>query len=218
MITTGTPPGTTILEQRFAGENETMLGMNQLGNGKIYIWNGQLQVGLLATNQPNVTTMAPSTFSYHVKENFIGGREYDITVPSTAASNNTLGTDINSLIVPGSIVGQTLPNQTFPAFATENVVANLTELVGILVPPGSATLGNPTQFAVQFAFTSSQFATPSTWYSGTWVTSSAPYIAQILIGPANGGTVLAAGTYGIWARIITPTQVPAIEVGTLTLT
>lgn len=217
-ITTGSPAGTAILEQRFAGQNEGLLGMNQLGNGKIYLWNGQLLVGLLATDQPNVTVMTPSTFTYHVKENFIGGREYDITVPSSAASNNTLGTDINSLIVPGSIVGQTLPNQTFPAFSTQNVIANLTELVGLLIPPGSATIGNPTQFAVQFAFTATQNATPVTWYTGTWVTSSAPYVAEILIGPANGGIVLAKGTYGIWAQIVTPTQVPAIEVGTLTLT
>jgi hypothetical protein len=209
--------GYAVLEQRFAGQNENIIGMNTLGNGKIYLWNGQLAVALLATDQPNVT-MSPSSFSYHVLENFIGGREYDITVPSSAFANNVTGTDINTLIVPGSIVGQTLPNQTFPAFATENVVANLTELVGILVPPGSATVGNPTQFTVQFAFTATNVASPVTWYNGTWVTTSAPYIAQLLVGPANGGLVLAKGTYGIWARIVTPTQVPAIEVGTLTLT
>jgi hypothetical protein len=210
--------GSTVLEQRFAGQNESFIGMNQLGNGKIFIWNGQLAVTLLATDQPNVTSMTPASFSYHVTENFIGGREYDITVPSADMANNTTGTDINSLIVPGSLVGQTLPNQTFPAFATENVVANVTELVGILVPPGSASIGNPTQYPVQFAFTTSQNQTPSSWNNGAWVTSSAPYITEILVGPANGGLVLAKGTYGIWVRVVTPTQVPAIEIGTLTLT
>lgn len=209
--------GYAVLEQRFAGQNENIIGMNTLGNGKIYLWNGQLAVALLATDQPSVT-MSPSSFSYHVKENFIGGREYDISLPSTAAASNTTGTDINTLIVPGSIVGHLLPDQSFPAFSTQNVIVNLTELVGTLVPPGSASIGDPTQFAVQFAFTTSQIAAPVTWYNATWVTHSAPYIAQLLVGPANGGVTLAKGTYGIWARIVTPTQVPAIEVGTLTLT
>ncbi len=186
-ITAGSPAGTAILEQRFAGLNENMLGMNQFGNGKIYLWNGQLTVALLATDQPSVTSMFPSTFSYHVLENFIGGREYDITVPSSAISSNTTGTDINSLIVPGSIVGQSLPSQTFPAFATENIVVSLTELVGVLIPPGSATIGNPAQFQVQFSFTATQNAVPSTWYNGIWATTSAPYIAEILVGPSNGG-------------------------------
>lgn len=212
-LTISTSGGTAILEQRLAGSNENILGMNQLGNGKIYLWNGQLQVALLATDQPNVTSMIPSNFTYHVLENFpLGGREFDITVPSADASNNNTGTDINSLIVPGSIVGQTLPNQSIAAVSTDFVIANLTELVGMVS-------GNPTSYPVQFAFVSTNTEpTSGQWHNGSWATSSAPYIAQILIGPSNSGIVLAKGIYGIWVQIVTASTVPAIEIGTLTIT
>lgn len=200
--------GTATLEQRFAGQNESFLGMNTWGSGKIYLWNGQLAVALLATDNANMT---PSSFSYHVLENFPGGREYDIIVPKVDVSSNTTGTDINSLIVPGSIVGQSLPNQTMTAVSTEYVIANITELVGLL------NVGNPTGFTVQFAFVSTNTAPTTQWVNGAWATSSSPYIAQILVGPANGGIVLAKGTYGIWVQIVTPSQVPAIEIGTLTI-
>jgi hypothetical protein len=208
--------GTSTLEQRFAGLNESFLGMNTFGTGKIFLWNGQLAVALLATDNLNMT---PTTFSYHVVENFPGGgREYDIVVPKADASSNTTGTDINSLIVPGSIVGQSLPNQTIAAVSTDYVVANLTELVGILTPFNSPQPANPTQYTVQFAFVSTTAQPASNqWVNGQWTTSVAPYIAQILVGPANSGVILAKGTYGIWVQIVTPTQVPAIEIGTLTI-
>lgn len=210
--------GTSILEQRFAGQNELFLGMNTFGTGKMYLWNGQLAVGLLASDQPNITTMIPSSFTYHVLENFtFGGREFDIKIPSTLSSNNTTGTDLNTLIVPGSIVGQPLPNQTLAAISTDFVVANLTELVGILTPFVSPAPANPTIYPVQFAFSPTTVQPTSGWINGQWVTSSAPYIAQLLVGPA-GGTVLAKGIYGIWVQVITGTQVPAIEIGTLTIT
>lgn len=200
--------GTVTLEQRYAGLNESFLGMNTFGTGKIYLWNGQLAVALLATDNQNTT---PSTFTYHVLEHFPGGREFDITVPKADAVNNTTGTDINTLIVPGSIVGQSLPNQTMAAVSTEYVIANVTELVGMLP-------GNPTQFQVQFAFVSTNTQPASNqWNNGVWATTSAPYIAQILVGPANSALSLAKGIYGIWVQVVTPTQVPAIEIGTLTI-
>lgn len=202
--------GTAILEQRFAGQNENFLGTNSRGSGKNYLWNGQLAVALLATDNANQT---PSSFSYHVVENFVlGGREFDITVPQALAANNITGNDINSLIVPGSIVGQSLPNQTIAAVSTEYVVANVTELVGVL-----DIVGNPSIYTVQFAFIPTNTEPANQWANGTWATTSAPYIAQILVGPANGALSLAKGVYGIWVRVVTPTQVPAIEIGTLTI-
>lgn len=204
--------GYVTLEQRFAGQNENIIGMNTWGNGKIYLWNGQLAVALLATDQPNVT-MVPSAFSYHVVEKFAGGREYDITIPSAKSVNNVTGTDINTLIVPGSIVGQLLPNQTISAVSTEYVIANITELVGLL-----DVIGDPTIYQVQFAFVSTNTQpTGGQWINGAWATHAAPFMAQILVGPANSGVVLAKGVYGIWVRVVTPTQVPAIEIGTLTI-
>lgn len=199
--------GTSTLEQRFAGMNQSFLGINNLGTGKMFLWNGQLAVALLATDNSNMT---PSSFSYHVIENFaLGGREFDIIAPKADAASNTTGTDINSLIVPGSIVGQPLPNQTLAAVSTEFVTANVTEIVGMLQ-------GNPTAFPVQFAFVPTVAEPTNQWVNGVWATSSAPYIAQILVGPANG-IVLAKGIYGIWVQVVTSTQVPAIEIGTLTI-
>lgn len=92
-ITVNYTGGTAVFPQRFVGFNNSFQGINQFGSGKVYLWNGQLSVNLLATDNPNMT---PSTFTYHVKQHFLGGDEFDIQVP--IANAGTL-TDINSLII-----------------------------------------------------------------------------------------------------------------------
>lgn len=87
--------GTTRFPQRLAGQNNSFQGTNQFGTGRIYLWNGQLQVTLMATDNANMT---PSSFTYHVTEHFFGGLEYDISVPSIYSST-TGGVDINTLVV-----------------------------------------------------------------------------------------------------------------------
>lgn len=85
--------GTTYIPQRYSGQNYSFIGMNQFGSGKIYLWNGQLNVNLLATDNANMT---PASFTYLVKENFAGGSEYRINVPSALSTSQV---DIHSLIV-----------------------------------------------------------------------------------------------------------------------
>lgn len=85
---------------------------NQQGSGKIHLIYGNLDVSLLATDNSQVTPVAtpvdqyaitgelpitPVGWVYHVKEYWLGGRKYDITVPSA-----TTPVDINNLIVPGT--------------------------------------------------------------------------------------------------------------------
>lgn len=74
-------------------------GYSYRGSSRIYLYLGKLNVNLMATNNPNVVTDTGLPLVYHVKEFFLGGRDFDITVPLTDASP----IDISLLIVPGTI-------------------------------------------------------------------------------------------------------------------
>lgn len=67
------------------------------GSGRIYVWLGLMVVKLYPTDSPNVTTDDGNPLTYHVTEHFIGGRQFDITVPS-----GDTALDLYSSIVPGS--------------------------------------------------------------------------------------------------------------------
>jgi hypothetical protein len=89
--------------------------------------------------------------------------------------------------------------------------------------PVTATLNgspyNPTADVVSFAFL--PYGTnpgPADWNGGTWVTTQGGYLAQILIGPANGGVALPAGSYQIWLRITDSIEVPVQRAGDLEIT
>lgn len=88
-----------------------MYAWNAEGSGKCYLQYGMLSVVLMANDQPNVTSVsilepyyktqefgwvAPTSWVYHVKEYFLDGMQYDITVPSADASSPV---DINSLLI-----------------------------------------------------------------------------------------------------------------------
>jgi hypothetical protein len=85
---------TTSMPQRRAGMNLWDVAGAYWGTGKMYLRNGNLLVNLLATDNAGVN-MVPSAFTYHVKEHFLRGQEYDITVPSASESP----VDIHDLII-----------------------------------------------------------------------------------------------------------------------
>lgn len=199
---------TTVVPQRFVGQNLWDMPGAYWGSGKIYLRNGNLLVNLLATDNSAVN-MVPENFSYEVTENWLGGRTYNIVVPSTSSSP----IDINSLIVPGSQLTESPEDTTITiaAISTEYLPVNITTTLG-------GISFNPTSDTVQFAFIAGPDEPGSgDWHNGTWSSSNAPYIAQILIGPANGGLVLDPGSYIIWVKIISSPQVPVFPVGTLTI-
>lgn len=74
-------------------------GYSYRGSGRIYLYRGQLNVNLMATDNANVVTDSGDPLVYHVKEYFMDGRNYDITVPMVTSSP----ADISTLIVSGSI-------------------------------------------------------------------------------------------------------------------
>lgn len=201
----------TYIPQRYSGINQTLLGINQMGDGKIYLWQGQLSVSLLATDNAN---MAPVSFTYHVRENYIGGIQYDIVVPSADVSS---GADIHNLIIPGSIrpVTQEDSGQDegahiyLPVTASQYIVADITTMAG-------GAVINPTTSQVNFAFIAGPTQPVSDqWIAGQWVTSAPPYVAQILVG--QNGYALSQGTYKIWVQVSASPQNLVIPVGTVTV-
>lgn len=77
---------------------------------------------------------------------------------------------------------------------------------------------NPTNDVVQFAFKiGPSRPSNSDWQTGAWQTPESPYVAQLLIGPENGGYVLAPGIYAIWLKIIDNPEIPVLTVGSLTI-
>lgn len=92
--------------KRLVGNIPTVntLAYNSEGSGRVYIQWGMLNVILLANDNTEVTIMTdcpeetpPDQWTYHVKEYFYRGYEYDIFVPTSTAA-----LDINTLVVPGT--------------------------------------------------------------------------------------------------------------------
>ncbi len=205
-VTLPSGTSTVTIPQRLVGYN--YWDFTQSGSGKMYIHNGQLAVSLLATDNV-AANMAPAGFSYHVIEHFLGGREYDILVPSTSANP----VDINSLIIPGSPFSgeQALTQFSMSVISTQYIASNITAFSG-------GIQFNPTTDEVDFAFIAGSTNPQSAdWHVGAWVAGGPPYVAQILVGPANGGIVLSQGSYIIWCRVIATPQVPGFPVGRLTI-
>jgi hypothetical protein len=199
---------TTIMPQRYSGVNQTLLGINQMGDGKIFLQFGQLSVNLLATDNAN---MQPSTFTYHVKEYMIGGRQFDISVP--LADSPTV--DIHQLIIPGSI--HSMDDDDYcdshdrikiSSVSTQFIAA---DAMGVLP---SGTTVNPSQYPVYFAFIpgSGIPASSTTWYTGSWASEN---VAQFMIGPGSSGLALAVGTYRVWLKVAATPQTPVGSVGYL---
>lgn len=104
---------------RYAGRmgNGSAFAQNNWGNGKIYIWRGQVDVLLFQTDSEYMTTDSGNPLYWFVQEHFLGGRQYFITCPGLSMNP----VDINTLIVPGTITSydydpiSPLGNGTMPA-------------------------------------------------------------------------------------------------------
>jgi hypothetical protein len=203
----------TYMPQRFVGTNESFVGINQLGSGKVYLWYGRLRVALMCTDNAN---MAPASFSYHVKEHLFEGRQYDILVPSADAGTPM---DINSLIVPGSIRPLNAKFRLDEQPTIIQYAAVSTQYVSVDITAAAGGMGiNPTSFPVNFAFIAGPTEPQdSDWIAGSWASINSPYVAQILVGPGAGGLNLAKATYQIWVQVDAAPQVPVIQIGTLVI-
>lgn len=207
------------------------------GSGRIYIWKGILLVMLFASDNEQVVTDDGKPLSYHVVEHFQGGRQFDILVPKADVSTYP---SLYDLVVPGSIddadfdpinpFGEMEPEGEWGLNVDEDVPPSVkfiahasTEYVTIDVGEffqGTGVPVNPTDDDVYFAFLATPGAEPGVddWLAGAWVSGGPPYLAQILIGPANDGLVLAIGTYSIWFQLIDTPEQPAAKIGTLYIT
>lgn len=77
---------------------------------------------------------------------------------------------------------------------------------------------DPVGDTVQFAFVVGN-GYPQTWYTGSWTTNiQGVYLAQCLLGPLNGGVVLAPATYVIWVQITDNPEVPVQLAGSMQIT
>jgi len=204
---------TTVIPQRFVGRNLWDVPGAYWGTGHMYLHNGNLLVNLLATDNAGVN-MSPVNFTYSVVENWLGGRSYTITVPSASTSP----ADINSLIIPGSII---LPDSSSNLPLVPDITVSIAAISTVYLPANiSASIGgisfNPTSDEVDFAFISGS-AKPQSgdWNTGSWIVGGPPYIAEILIGPENSGLVLPVNSYTVWCRVVATPQVPIFPVGTL---
>lgn len=73
---------------------------------------------------------------------------------------------------------------------------------------------DPSGDLVQVAFVAESYPAtepgPSDWLTAAWVTGpGSTHWATILVGPANGGVVLAVGSWIVWVRVTDNPAVPA---------
>lgn len=203
---------TTYIPQRYAGLNFSLIGINQMGDGKIYLQYGRLLVSVMATDNANMT---PTSFTYHVKEHYPDGLQYDITAPSADDGSSV---DLHSLIIPGSIRPVDDDEYSENNVPRLNIPVTSTQYVVTLVKPQmlGGTVFNPGIYPVNFAFIAgSSLPQDSDWISGEWAQATTNYLAQILVGP--DGHTLSQGTYRVWVQIVTDTQIPVFPVGYLNI-
>jgi hypothetical protein len=80
--------------------------------------------------------------------------------------------------------------------------------VGVTTEAG--TPGDPSGDVVQMAFARpGALPADGDWHTAAWVSTSAGWAAQVLVGPQNGGIVLAPGP---WVRFVKVTDSPEIPV------
>jgi hypothetical protein len=105
------------------------------------------------------------------------------------------------------------PVLTISSLSTEYVQVPVSAVV-------SGGIVDPTSDPVQFAFMVTGNPSTGDWHTGSWTTiAPTTYIAQILVGPGNGGVVLTAGsTYAIWVKVTDNPEVPVRQVGLLKIT
>lgn len=91
----------------------------------------------------------------------------------------------------------------------------------VLVPVTATILGaayDPTVDPVAVAFLPNR-VTPASddWHTATWQTFGGAHYAVCLVGPANGGVVLAVGTWTVWVKVSDNPEVPVMQAGYLNI-
>ncbi len=102
---------------------------------------------------------------------------------------------------------------------TQSVLS--TDYVQVQIVTRAPSTYDPTGDTVQMAFTPLTYpeTSPASWVTGEWLTFPGPaYWAQALVGPANGGTALALGTYQVWVKVTDSPAVPVLQPCLLTIT
>ena len=105
------------------------------------------------------------------------------------------------------------------AVSTEFVTVEITYRVGDV--PANPTAGfTPYLAFVPQTSTRVRSAPPSsfanaTWKAATWDTVDGRYFAKALVGPKNGATALAAGTYSVWVGLDGTNEEPVLFVDEL---
>lgn len=83
----------------------------------------------------------------------------------------------------------------------------------------SGTPYDPRADSVMFAFKLPGTGNPggADWHPGSWdIAFPGSYLAQCLVGPANGGVEMPqTGTYTIWVKITDNPEVPVVTAGLL---
>lgn len=75
---------------------------------------------------------------------------------------------------------------------------------------------DPTADPVSLAFLPNGITpTSGDWHSAVWQTNGGVNYAVCLVGPANGGVVLATGTWTVWAKVTDDPEVPVLMAGYL---
>jgi hypothetical protein len=192
--------------------------------GRIFIYLGLLVVKLYATDNPNIVTDNGLPLTYHVTEHFLGGVQFDISVPGASTS----GTGLYSLVKAGTLrpwqydpvnpmgtpeVGLGLPEPCPDPFTwTQSHLS--TQYVQATISASS----NPTSDTVQMAFPVTNVDPVSgDWKTASWVSDSAPYISQSLVGP-SGVVDLPAGTYDVWVQITSGPEDIIFKAGSAVIT
>jgi hypothetical protein len=102
-----------------------------------------------------------------------------------------------------------MPTLTQPAQSSQPVEQQV-------IPPSGVT---PTSDPVFLAFVAMPTygsptmpaSTSSAWNAASWITdSSGNYWASVMVGPNNGGVVLATGSYAIAVKVVDPAATPCI--------
>jgi hypothetical protein len=106
---------------------------------------------------------------------------------------------------------------------TQSVLSTQFIQIQVTARSGTATSYDPTGDTVAMAFTPLTYPETSpasgSWVTGSWQTFPGPaYWAEALVGPANGGTALALGTYQVWVKVTDSPEVPVLQPCLLTIT
>lgn len=101
-----------------------------------------------------------------------------------------------------------MPTLTMPGVSTQPVQQQVTAIV-------DGAVYDPSADVVQMSFVAQPNygppPNPAAWNAATWEVDPGPvYFASCLVGPANGGIVLAPGAYQIYVKVTDNPAVPVL--------